>query len=704
MPIAPLLQRFVDDELARAATLAEQVRLETVEALNTARADPALPPAAARHELQLGHDAAQALGRQAERYGEAFVHALREGVQARLAETPPHAPPPSPSGLGALLSSGALSLMDETQIESDIDVSRAALVLQDAVEWEQRELQTFTSALRGETHVGPDANPFAPEAYARALWRAAAALTRLAPAGQRLLLRTSAAVLAPRLKLVYAAACTRLEAQGVEPSLYRTQAFRSGGVVDARFASGTGRRPVYDVTRPGALEDLLGGLPAAGAPAPPARPPATPPPAAGAAPSLDRRIVELLSRLFDALLADPLLPAAAKTAIGRLQASALRVALRDPGLLHAHDHPTWQLMDRIADAVQAADTAALPEVSAFCDALVDDLARQPAPDAALYRRALERFDAWAAERLESARRTARPAIEQLEQAERQLRLQAFVRSRLEEQLGAAPVPSAVRRFLLGPWAALIAGTMLRSGERGDATARYTRTVDELLWSLEPPVDAVDRQRLMRLLPGLLQSLRDGMAQLGMPAQEQQAFLDELMAVHADTLRVGAGAAPVQPRSGADEHDESPADIVRRLREETSDAGPTTVGGARGGFLDTVLDVPALDTVPAELLPAAAPDAAADSRDAARRWADALAPGDAARLWLAGRWLDARLLWRSAGGELLLFDSSSGAATHALTRRALERLHAEGLAARPARVSLIQRAVDGLMEAQPPAAG
>ena len=165
MPIAPLMQRFVDDELARAAATIEQLRLEAVEQLRTHKADGS---ATGRQQIQLGHDVATVLQQHASRYGARFMEALRDEVATRLAGTPAAAlseaarPVSAPALALALADDSALALLDETAVEADIELSRAAMVLDAAVEWEQRELQTFTSALRGEAHVGPDSNPFSP--------------------------------------------------------------------------------------------------------------------------------------------------------------------------------------------------------------------------------------------------------------------------------------------------------------------------------------------------------------------------------------------------------------------------------------------------------------------------------------------------------------------------------------------------------------
>src|SRR5207247_11169959 len=49
--------------------------------------------------------------------------------------------------------------------------------------------------------------------------------------------------------------------------------------------------------------------------------------------TVDRQIVDLLSRLFEAVLSDRRLPAPFRTAMARLQVSALPVAHVDPALL-----------------------------------------------------------------------------------------------------------------------------------------------------------------------------------------------------------------------------------------------------------------------------------------------------------------------------------------------------------------------------------
>src|SRR6478672_9787752 len=198
MAIAPLFQRFVDDELALAPALVERVVAGTIQLLGPSLA--ATNPGGERAHYA---DIVATLQKSGALYEKTVVESLRRQVAAELAEQ-----------------SGA-ELMDESRVEVDIEISRAMQLIDSTAEWELRELQTFTSTLVGLGHVSAESNPFRPLVYATALWEAACAV--VASQLQRaILLRTSAGVAAGLLKNACAAATSRLEAQGVEPGVYRT--------------------------------------------------------------------------------------------------------------------------------------------------------------------------------------------------------------------------------------------------------------------------------------------------------------------------------------------------------------------------------------------------------------------------------------------------------------------------------------------------
>lgn len=718
MPTAPLLKRFIDDELGRAPDLIARTMTAVVEQLRRPR-DQLLAS-----ERQHHFDLVELLQQHAGRFQRSFVDALRERVLAELEPAAPAAATPSgPSSLSGL------QLMDEGRVESDIEISRAVQQIDTGTEWELRELQTFTSTLRGQNHTTAESNPLRPLAYAHALWDAAGEVTGK-PVQQAILLRVASTAMTPLLRMAWAAACSRLESQGVEPSIYRTVVLAPG--------AGAPRKPEVDVTMPGALEGLVRSMPG-GEPAASSAPSAAgrrdtmlgpaleqalarieamlsrlPERAAAASegtgsadragtPSsrlaefrgsllsaadetIERQIIELLSRLFETILGDPMLPQPLRTLMGRLQVSTLRVALRDPKMMEVHEHPVWQLMDRIAGAAVGYPQAGDPRLAkflSFCDRLVDEMLAEPVQDAALYRRSLARVDAAIAEQLRDAQVAARGAIATLVMAEQRERLQRELSHRLTEQMAPIRTTPVIRRFVTGAWARVLAESFTLYGDESDSSKRVLKATDDLLWSLRLPDHPQSRLRLLGLLPALLKELRAGMELIALPADEQQAVLDELVEVHSEAMKPRA-----RPSTAATPSEPTPEEIVRRMREETVEPVPET----GTPFSDSLIDLGSMDTVPAEWLPSGPSDGGED----AAKWVNAMAIGRHYRMFLLGRWSHLQLLWRSDGGQLLLFAGEQPDSTHSVTLRALERLRAADLLVSLSDYSLVQRAVDGML--------
>ncbi|HEY0856757.1 MAG TPA: DUF1631 family protein [Albitalea sp.] len=700
MPLTAQLQRFVEDELSRAAALAEETVSLTLAQLQQPRAGMLSVP-----EREHYHALVQDLPLHAAEFVRGFATTLRRVVMADMQGHDEGAAPSAPRGL---------ELMDESRVEVDIEIAGAAQLISTSADWELRELQTFTSTLAGHKHVIAETNPLRPLAYARALWEAAGCVTGV-PAQRSIVLRLAAGVMSGQLKKAWAAASTRLESQGVEPGIYRTVVLAPGPTVH--------RPPAVDLTQPGALEGLLPRMPAGdgrGAPGTPRarsvsglgpdfeqalgridallqRASSTPGGSAPATPQLrehranllastaeplDRQIIELLSRLFEAVLADLRLPPAFRAVLARLQVSALRVALVDEAMLDTHEHPVWRLMNRIGSAAETYTQTTDPRwaaLLAYCETLVEEMAHAPVQDALLYKRSLSRLDAFLGEQLREQQQRVQPTTETLARLEQREEMAQQLSQRLVEQMASMRIAAGLRRFVTGSWAKVLAEAMQRHGDQGEATRDYLKATDDLLWSMHPPDHPKSRQRLLAMLPGLLQNLRSGMALIDTPLAEQQAVLDELMAVHTEALRPGA-------KSGSSEPALTSEQIVQRMREESAWAPPS-----RPPFSESLIDLSSMETVPADLLPVA--QGSAD--DAAQR-VESLQVGSRHHLFLHSRWTRVQLLWRSPRGQSFVFAGANPGHPHSITRRALLRLAQEGLLKPLDDVSLVQRAVDSLV--------
>ena len=450
------LQRFVDDELMRAPLLIEQVVEESLTGIR--RDSAALTP----RERNLVADVARALMSNRPVLVREFVRSLSEHVRHELDGAADVKRPP-PSTLGGL------SLVDETQVEVDVEVSRAIEAIRSVAEAELRELMSYTSALVGDMDVARDYNPFRPEVLGRALWDAAQALP-LQRAYQLAFMRQACMPMAQLVRKSYAGACARLESMGVEPAVYRTiivfGSRRAPGQVDPFFDPAVNRaeattpmpgpagRPVIpeadgparthahshahthapapaSATRLSLdqvlarTEEMLRNLPADGDPRrrEHLRNLQRQQMVDSAEKAADRELIDLIGRLFDAVLGDRRLALDMQNLVSRLQAPALRLALRDPAVLDNYTHPLWLLMDRIAlqgDLHPAPGDPERTRMLRFMHGLLDTLAQEQARDSDAFRWGRERVMSYERARFEQRRGAAEAELHSLQALEDQV--------------------------------------------------------------------------------------------------------------------------------------------------------------------------------------------------------------------------------------------------------------------------------------------
>jgi hypothetical protein len=381
----PTLQDFVDDEMLRAPLLFDQVVDAVLEMWRRA----------VGHGLrQGGVDAPRVL--QVHR-GELVSEAVRNLRQQVSAHRSPPTPGTGSGGTSAPLKL-ELSLIDEDEVAADIEISRAIERVKSMAEFELRELQAFTSALVGDYNVSKDTNPFRPEAYVRALWQGAQTLP-MGRGAQAALLHDAAEVLAKTLRQGYAAACSRLEEQGIEPAVYRT-------IVVSPTTRGPAHHEPSQSPASVSLQELRDSLP---------MPLTDAPPHPGAGQRIDQQLIDLLSRLFDAIQSDRSLPPSCLALLLRLHPTALRLAVHDASMLDDYDHPVWRFMDRLAFCISTAHAIEMERWLQFARQLVDHLVADGAADVARFQWALERITAYERHSFERALLVAQPEISSLQQ-------------------------------------------------------------------------------------------------------------------------------------------------------------------------------------------------------------------------------------------------------------------------------------------------
>jgi hypothetical protein len=252
-------------------------------------------------------------------------------------------------------------------------------------------------------------------------------------------------------------------------------------------------------------------------------------------------------------------------------------------------------------------------------------------------------------------------------------------------------------FLLGPWVEVLAQVMASQGADSPESQALVGTVDDLLASLHRPETEAERRAMRAKLPRLIDRVQRGMALIDLPQPHRERVLADLMRTHrallverptetaptgpAPTTTPAAGAAAVEAAAPTPPSTQAqPADSADANGEPGFEEPPSWLHDSHLGGLPTV--------------PMGLGDDAAAGPGA---WLEQLHRGQRCKLHLQGQWTTATLLWRSDNGQFYMFSSKLAGGVHSLTRRGLERLRAEGLATELVEMSLVQRAVSGVLQ-------
>ena len=350
---------------------------------------------------------------------------VRHAMQSMSEQTQRKGPQPAPAKPARL----ELALVDDDEVTADIEIARVVERANVELEEPLRELRTYTSALVGDMNTSRDTNPLRPEVWVRALMAGARGVP-ISRSMQTALLRAAAPALIQAIQDRYAAATTRLQSQGVTPSTHRT-VVNEGVTTELSDAMRVRReldRADEDRQRaqamPGSVEELLQRLEQGLS----ARPGADAGQMHGAPngaglwtvpANRERRTVERLSDLYDAILSDRRLPRESLPLLSRLYPAVLRQTLAEPSLIDEATHPVWRFMDHLAFLVQTRTVGNVQSNIAFAQGLVEQLVNQHGnTDARPFQSAADRLAVLERQRFARAAAAAGPDIATLGASER----------------------------------------------------------------------------------------------------------------------------------------------------------------------------------------------------------------------------------------------------------------------------------------------
>ena len=244
----------------------------------------------------------------------------------------------------------------------------------------------------------------------------------------------------------------------------------------------------------------------------------------------ERATIEIVALLFQSILTEDRIPASVRVWFARLQMPVLRVAVTEPDFFATIDHPARRLIDRMGACVMGFDSAASGVGAALekeIKRIVQVVEAYPDTGRRVFQTVLIEFEKFLEHYFKNENEVTKRGVSLAQQVEQRETLAIQYTIELRRMLNEVPVQEGVRQFLFHVWADVLATTAVRYSAQGEQTRTMKRAAADLIWSASAKVTREERAEVIRRLPLLLKSLREGMLSAGMDAAKQDEHIQQL---------------------------------------------------------------------------------------------------------------------------------------------------------------------------------
>jgi hypothetical protein len=307
----------------------------------------------------------------------------------------------------------------------------------------------------------------------------------------------------------------------------------------------------------------------------------------------ERATIEIVALLFQSILTEDRIPASVRVWFARLQMPVLRVAVTEPDFFATIDHPARRLIDRMGACVMGFDGAGASVGEALekeIKRIVQVVEAYPDTGRRVFQTVLTEFEKFLEHYFSTENEATKRGVSLAQQVEQRETLAIQYTIELRRMLNEVPVQEGVRQFLFHVWADVLATTAVRFGGQGDQTKTMKRAAADLIWSASAKVTREERAEVIRRLPLLLKSLREGMVSAGMDSTKQDEHIQQLNNSLAAAFTAKAAVIPDERLRELMERLETLEELLPEAEDVDIDESMVLdLSGHRNSELEVVLD-------------------------------------------------------------------------------------------------------------------
>ena len=253
---------------------------------------------------------------------------------------------------------------------------------------------------------------------------------------------------------------------------------------------------------------------------------------------VDKLTIELVGMLFDHVMQDKQVPSEIKARISRLQFPVLKSALMDAAFFASSAHPARKLIDRIAGTSAGWEPYGddnqryMKEV----DRVITEILKHFETDLGVFDRLYGEFDKFVSDIAPEENDPVSRAKKALEAAEKHEILTINTTIQVRRAFERVDLEPYIKEFLLGAWVKVLVAATVRQEKTPGFAKAFRDVIHELVWSVQPKASTEDRSKLVKLIPGMVRVLRDGLGLINAPERDRELFFTQLMESHAMAVK------------------------------------------------------------------------------------------------------------------------------------------------------------------------
>lgn len=256
---------------------------------------------------------------------------------------------------------------------------------------------------------------------------------------------------------------------------------------------------------------------------------------------VDDDVINLVSMMFDFILDDRNLAAPMKALIGRLQIPMVKVAIADKSFFSKGGHPARRLLNEMAMAAlgwqeSSEESQRKDNLFAKMESVVQTILSDFETDMTIFQTLLTDFRSFLDKDKRRAQILEQRTIDAEDGKAKSERARAQVDAVLNRLTFGHDLPSPAQKLLREAWGNVLFITALKQGIESADWQAAIRTAQQLVWSLTAPMTKENRQGLLKLVPELLQKLREGLESISYSPFETTQLFKQLETLHLARLR------------------------------------------------------------------------------------------------------------------------------------------------------------------------